>query len=191
MKHLVTVMTIAVVALLTAQGCSRVIGEGYEAATGAKGIYAPITPLSEAADTYPLAGYTTFELQRFADDFGGNTPPELFTYMPNTFGLALTEKRIPNVPGGRTLIIRGKILHYEDKSRVGISAVLGPLEQVIARVEFVDKASGKVLGVANCVGRTTKSVGQGVDKKAQGLAKAIVSWIDKQYPPEEGRLPKE
>ncbi len=188
MKRPAVVMTIAAVAMLTTQGCGRAISEGFGLWSGAKGIYAPITSTPPEGD-YPLAGYTTFELQRFTDDFG-NTPPELFACMPDTFSLALTEKRIPNVPGGKTLIIRGKILHYEDEKRVGIAAVLGPLEEVIARVELVDKDSGKVLGVANCIGRTEQSVNQGVEKKAQGLAKAIVSWIDKEYPPEEGRLPK-
>ncbi len=72
------------------------------------------------------------------------------------------------------------MLHYEDSSVVG--KALGPLEFVVARVQFVDKDSGKVLATVNCVGRTTTRVNLGVARKAEGLAKAIVRWIDERYP---------
>ena len=62
------------------------------------------------------------------------------------------------------------------------SARTAALEFAVARVEFVDKDSGKVLGRSSCVGRTTERVNLGVGKKAEGLAKAIVKWIDARYP---------
>ena len=95
----------------------------------------------------------------------------------------MASKKLPNDPSGKTLVIRGRILHYEDS---GILGHITPLEQVIARIELVDKATGQVIGVANCIGRSTTSLNAGVAKKGEGLAKAIVSWLDKRYP-EEGR----
>jgi len=58
----------------------------------------------------------------------------------------------------------------------------GPLEEAVCEVQLVDKASGEVIGNATCVGRSTATVNQGLDKKAQGLAKAIVDWIKSNRP---------
>jgi hypothetical protein len=58
----------------------------------------------------------------------------------------------------------------------------GNFEEVLARVEFVDKATNKVMGTANCIGRTAETVNVGVETKAEGLAKAIVNWIADRYP---------
>jgi prophage DNA circulation protein len=63
-----------------------------------------------------------------------------------------------------------------------VDQVFGPFEEVVARVELVDKASGTVLGVANCIGRSNTSVNKGVNKKAEGLSKAIAIWIGRSYP---------
>ena len=80
--------------------------------------------------------------------------------------------------------MRGRILHYEDADTLGIA--IGPLEEVVARLEMVDKDSGQVLAQANCIGRTTTRTTLGVANKGRGLAKAIASWIDNRYP-EQGR----
>jgi hypothetical protein len=46
----------------------------------------------------------------------------------------------------------------------------------------VDKDTGKVLGSANCIGRTAERVNIGVEKKAEGLSKAFIAWIESRYP---------
>ena len=107
-------------------------------------------------------------------------PPDLWADLRTAFAEELAEKGLPNDSSGKTLLIRGRIVHYEGDGILGLA--LSPLEEVVARIELVDKDSGNVLGVANCIGRTTASVNTGVEKKAQGLAKAIVSWLDKRYP---------
>ena len=58
-----------------------------------------------------------------------------------------------------------------------MGVVLGDVEEVIVRTELVDKASGQVLFVSNCIGRSTSRVNRGVPKKAEGLAKSIAGWI--------------
>ena len=181
MKQVLCLMIVAVVGMCSL-GCSRAIGEAAELALGPKGIYVPLlSPGGEGA--WPLAGYTRFELEPFTDDFGGRTPAELLRRLPEKFQEELAEAKLPNQPGGKTLVIRGSVRHYESSNLVGMA--LGPIEEVIARVELLDKDSGKVIARANCVGRTTKAVGKGVSKKTEGLAKAIVSWIKTYYPPPE------
>jgi len=165
---------------LAGLGCTTAVKEGVGIARGAKGLYAPIMAVSPDKSAKPLGQYRYFELATLSDDFGGNVPDDLMMYLRAAFAEQLAEAEIPQQPGGKTLLIRGKILHYEDSSTLGLA--LGPIEEVVARIELVDKDSGKVIGLANCIGRTTSRVNVGVAKKGQGLAKAIVSWIASRYP---------
>ncbi len=159
-------------------GCiSRGAKELLGAATGGKGTSVALQGISAGTG---LGAYNRFELGPITDDMNGRVPAGLFSALPREFAKELAVKKIPNIPGGKTLLIRGKVLHYEDASMVGHA--FGPLEEVIARIEFVDKDTGKVIGTANCVGRTKESLNVGVGSKAQGLAKGIVGWIDKRYP---------
>ncbi|MDY7010611.1 MAG: hypothetical protein SVV80_07650 [Planctomycetota bacterium] len=157
-------------------GCiSRIAKEGLGGVTGGKGSFAVLQPVSAT-----LGVYERFELTQLADDMNGMAPSELFSALPGEFAKALDEEKIPNASSGRTLLIQGKILHYENASMSGHA--FGPLEEVVARIELVDKDAGKVIGVANCVGRTKESVNTGVSKKTEGLARAIVKWIKEHYP---------
>ena len=162
-------------ALVACGGCMRAAGETLGVVTGAKGEYVQLEPLQGE-----LIGYTAFQLEPFKDSFGGKTPFEVQQALPAQFAKQLAEKKVPNHPGGKTLIIRGEFLHYESASLV--ENVGTPLEEVIARVKLIDKGTGAVVGEANCVGRTTTTTGRGPEKKAEGLAKAIVAWIDKYFP---------
>jgi len=174
-------MVALLLAATATAGCTTAAKEGLGVVRGASGVYAPIQPAAPAADAHPLAEYTNFELGTFTDDFGGKVPTDLMMYARAEFSKQLAGKKLPDNPGGKTLVIRGRILHYESADTLGMA--IGPLEEVIARAEMVDKETGNVLGVANVVGRTTVRVNLGVEKKGQGLAKAIVEWIDSLYPP--------
>ena len=180
MKTLLTLSLTLLMSLSLVGGCGTIVKEGVGVAMGAKGVFTPIQPVAATKDQRPLGGYERIELVRFTDDFGGKVPPALWQHLPGEFQKQLAEKKLPNRPQGKTLLLRGKILHYEDENLVGL--VVGPLEEVVVRVELVDKASGKVLGVANCIGRTTTRVNSGVENKAEGLAKALASWIASRYP---------
>jgi len=173
-------LVLAACAML-AQGClGRAIKEGVGTVRGAKGTFAPIRPLSEIKNEPVLAQYANFELGPISDDLGGKTPAELWQYLPGEFHEALLKKKLPMQPGGKTLLVRGRVIHYESAGTLGMA--IGPLEEVIVRTELVDKSTGKVLAVGNCIGRTEETVNSGVQKKAEGLAKAFVAWIDAHYP---------
>ncbi|MBS3733819.1 MAG: hypothetical protein KGY99_02725 [Phycisphaerae bacterium] len=173
-------MILALVAgLLVTGGCGTGIREGVGLVRGAKGVHAVIDPMPDAA-ARPLGQYTRFELGEFTDDFGGRTPRELFRLLPGAFASQIADAELPNDASGKTLLIRGRVLHYESQDLFGM--IKGDAEEVVARVELVDKASGRVLATGNCVGRTTNRVNKGVGKKADGLAKAIVTWLQSRYP---------
>jgi hypothetical protein len=168
-------------AVLPATGCvGTVIREAGGAMLGAKGTYMQIQPLAPDKETKTLGVYSRFELGTIADGIGGKTPPELFTDLERIFPEEVGSAHLPDNDTGKTLIIRGTIAHYESASTIGY--VLGPMEEVICRTELVDKDTGRILGVANCIGRTNAASNSGVKSKASGLAKAFVKWIESGFP---------
>ncbi len=182
MKVTATYLIVLIVSGIFVGGCSRAIKEGVGLGRGASGIYFPVDADAGKPQAKILKHYTRFQMGQMKDNFGGKVPARLLRLLPSEFQNQLKEKGLPN-RGGKTLLVRGKILHYEAEGMMGFA--WGNFEEVIARVEFVDKETGKVLGIANCIGRSKESVNRGVEKKTQGLAKAIVSWIADRYPLEE------
>lgn len=185
MKRLTALMLLAILTSMTATGClSRAIKEGASVATGPKGFYVEKTSMGPEG-AKPLAGYTSFEVGAISDGFGGNAPQQLLDLIPTETRNRLREEGFVVGAGGNTVLITGKVIYFE---RAGVSGQLfGPFEEAVTEIQLIDKASGKVLGVANVVGRSTTTARQGVDEKAVGVAKGIVKWIQDRYP----ELPKE
>lgn len=175
----IALVVLPALVLIVFPGCSRFAKEGIGYARGARGLYVPLKAVASETQSEMLAQYQRFELARLTDDFGGRTPGELWNHLETEFYKQLAEKCLPNAQSGKTLLIRGEILHYEGS---GIIEQISPLEEVIARIELVDKDSGQVIETANCIGRTKESCNIGVAKKGEGLARAIVSWLDDRYP---------
>jgi len=166
---------------LTAGGCTgTIIREASGAVLGAKGTYMPIEPLSPDKEAKTLGEYSRFELGPITDGIGGKTPAGFNDHLEKEFADEARKAHLPDEPTGKALMIRGTVIYYESANTVGY--VLGPLEEVICRAEMVDKQSGKVLGVANCLGRTKAVNNSGVRTKASGLAKAFVKWIESRFP---------
>jgi len=179
MKRLAVCLTL-LVALTTTTGCwSRVIKEGAGAALGAKGISQPLG--TATAKSTILEGYTQFVVEPFSSAATApDVPTEVQTNLAAEVAKQLAAKKIVNDPSGKTLTIRGTFIYYEDADKA-TDQIFGPFEEVIAYVQFVD--GNRVIGEANCIGRTTESVNKGASKKTQGLAKAIVDWLEKNGAP--------
>ncbi len=166
--------------LAGATGCmSRAAKESLGLAGGAKGVVVPIREVSANQKARPLGEFENFELEPFADQSGLGVPAIIQDTLETAFAQALTEKKLPREAGGKTLTVRGTYVYYEDSSSA-LDQVFGPFEELIARVQLVD--GKEVLGEAYCLGRSKTSINQGPEKKAEGLAKAIVKWIDRRYP---------
>jgi len=179
MKRLAVCLAILACVSMTTGCVSRAIKEGIGVARGAKGISVMVKPVSADASARPLGGYTRFVVEPFKDATGSGVPQVIKSTLSTYVAQMLAEHKIPNEPRGKTLTIRGTYVYYEDANNT-TDQVFGPFEELLARVQLCD--GGRVIGEADCVGRTTESVNKGAEKKAQGLAKAIVDWIDKSYP---------
>lgn len=165
-------------------GCvSRGIKEAVGLFRGAKGVVTPIVELGPEGQT-PLAPFERFVVEPFEDRTATGVPAEVPQLLPTYVEQELASREILNLPSARTLIIRGTYIYYEDSTEV-IDQAFGPFEELLARVQLVDADTGEIVGEAYCVGRTGESVTQGPEKKAEGLAKAIVKWIQSAYPQSE------
>lgn len=178
--------TVAVLAIpMILGGCfGRLGGEG----EGAQGRASVIQAVSEDPKSKTLGAYQHFELAPLIDSTQGLCPPDFVRNLGDPFARQLKDARIPDLGSGKTLLIRGVILHYE-VANMSTDQAFGPYEEVLARVELVDRDSGRVIGIANCVGRTKTTTGMGMQKKTEGLAKAIVGWIEQNYP-DSAKTPK-
>ena len=140
----------------------------------------PIEPLATHENERPLGGYTQFVLGPITDGMNGRTPQQILDLLPAEFQKQLAKNKLAGLSGGKTLELRGVVLHYEGEGLLG--AILGPLEEIVVRVEMWDRDAGRKLGMANCIGRSEHRTTKGLASKAEGLAKALVAWIDKRYP---------
>jgi len=169
MRRTAIVLTLVAAGLL-AGGCTRGIKEGIGLATGGKGRTTEIM-----RPTTPLGMYPNVEVGRFSNSFGGVTPGGFSSALPGKILEHLRGKGLSVGGSGKTLVINGDVIYYETAAASG--HLFGPLEEVLANVQLVDKATGKVIGKATCVGRSTTSGTKGPGSKADGLAKAIAEWI--------------
>lgn len=180
MKRRLVLLLVLPAASMVAPGCMTGAKEVRETFRGGTGIHVPVQPVAPSRADRPLGAYTRFELGAFEDGMGGKVPSDLYHNLKIEFEKQLSDSDLPNRPDGKTLVIRGRIVHYESEGLVGI--VMGPLEEVVARTELYDPAADRVLGTANCIGRTKGRFNTGVKTKAEGLAKAIIGWIKSRYP---------
>ena len=90
-------------------------------------------------------------------------------------GEQIVKKTYLSAGGTRVLKISGKLIQYDTGSTT--EKIAGPMEEAICAVKLIDRASGKVLGIANCTGRAKSSVRKGPEELGEGMGKAIASWI--------------
>lgn len=167
-------------AAVASQGClGRMIGEGAEGAMGPKGAYFEEQPVAATKDAKKLSSYGKFELGTVTNEYGRNVPAEFMAEFPKQFADKLKGSKLSKSKGSDTLVFNVSIIHYEEADMT--DNVFGPLEQVVAHVELVDKGSGAVVASGNAIGRTGKTVGLGPKAKAEGLAKALIKWAEDYY----------
>ena len=179
MKRFGLALVLLACAMISTGCVSRAIKEGVGVAFGPKGVSVPIQPIAEN-----MAGkYYVFQVEPFADETPSGVPqivkdtlaPQVQQKMAEFYD---SRKILPQT-GAESLTIRGSFIYYEDANNT-TDQVFGPFEELLARVRLY--SGRRLVGEAYCVGRSTESVNKGPEKKAQGLAKAIVNWIATAYP---------
>ncbi len=113
-----------------------------------------------------LRNYTHIKIQPIGSAIGENISPELLKYL-NAQIVEEVHKIQFEKPGGKTLLIRGKVIHLFD----------GVLEEyIVANVELLDTETHKSLGEANIEG---KSEGiRSIKAAASGVALGIAQLLE-------------
>jgi hypothetical protein len=179
MKTTKLVLVLLTAGIVLSGGCvSRAIKEGVSVATGPKGFYAE-DPSMGAESSRPLGKYESIEIGQFGSDFR-STPGSLTGMIATQLREKLTDAGFPINAPGPTLVVQGTVIYYE---KAGLSGQLfGPFEETVCDVQLIDKSTGQKVGNAICIGRSTTTAMQGMDKKAEGVAKGIVEWLKDRYP---------
>jgi hypothetical protein len=127
-----------------------------------------------------LLEYQNIRIEIFANNFAPRVP----AYAPELVYSQIVKEMLekpqiyrvnPTSEEGPTLIVRGSIIHYQ--SSEGISSVFSNYSQLICRVQLVDKASGQVIGEANCVGYSKAIARKGLEELGKGVASDIKRWL--------------
>jgi hypothetical protein len=172
-----TLITLSLLSLVfSSTGClGRIIKEGWEGLEQGKGRFD-----IQSVDPGSLADYSQFEIGTFSDDTNGTAPTQFFADLPEAFRLIAAAEGLPQHPGGKKLVIDGVVIYYESAAITG--QVFGPFEEVVARVEYKDGSTGKVIARGTAVGRTGATTAQGPRTKAGGLSKGLIKFIIDHYP---------
>lgn len=185
MKRFAAVLGLVAVGLLFQTGClSRAVKEGYYTVVGAQGrVYELIPPSAYAQDTEPLARFHSFTLEPITSDL----PERVFT--PTQLQLLTRECREAVMdsdlfPGGpKRLVARGRVVHHEGYSHGGaMRLAMGSQNSLVVRVQLFDGETNKMLGEAALVGVIKSTIWRSDEEFADGVAKALVKWLDKRTP---------
>ena len=174
-------IVVVLVAMFFCCGCSRVAKEGLYSFQGASGKFIIIkgsgAQLSGLAD-----GYGKVKIEPFTSDINSVCPRDFFSKLAIELPEKLEYRKEPKKdkpgirffqgPGDRTLVIRGTVIHYETADLMGVA--MGPMEQAICRVSFIDQSDETVLGEVNCIGRVKSSLRKGPGELAEGVAKGVL-----------------
>ena len=165
-------------------GCTTGIKQAAYTAMGPQGRYAQIESVAN------LDAYGTLVVEAFESDIGPMLPAGALGILQQKVAekmlseglFAAVNRRQPasaTVEPGKTLVMRGRIVHYESQ---GARRAIGGADLLIARVALTDEDSGRSLGVVNVTGEV-KSVVR--DDTAEGLAKGLVSVVKENLSPAE------
>jgi hypothetical protein len=90
-------------------------------------------------------------------------------------------------PGGKTLLITGKIMHYTGESGLKgtISSVVGGADECVCRVQLRDADSREPIGEAMCWGEVKSALRREAKEYGRGVARGITKWLEERLPEEE------
>ena len=176
MKRIVLLGLVAML-LMSAGGC---IGRAAkEALLSPKGFSVPVPTKPAAAQRN---SYSKVQMENFTNTGITTMPADMNRLLQTSLDEKITalqpDKPILDPVAKRVLLVRGRYVYYEEAGGI-LDQAFGPFEEIIALVELVDQASGKVAAKGYCIGRTGTTRLQGAKRKAEGLAKAIIDLIRK------------
>jgi len=114
-----------------------------------------------------LRDYQTVDFRPLTSDVGGHISAELLARFHTAVNADLTTRGVAP-PRGRVLRIQSRVIHIDLKPH-------SLHKEIILRVNLIDAASGKLVGVANIVGQAGGV--SDVDDLATGLAKGIAKLL--------------
>ena len=153
-------------------GCSRIFKEAYYGATGATGRVSELQKVE-----VDLSKYDGFEVKPFSDRMEGTGNTAFLAVVEAKVSEEIVKKTYLGTGGRNVLQISGELISYDTGSTT--EKIAGPMEQAVCRITLVDKSSGEVLGIGDCLSRAKSSARKGPEELGEGTGKGIAEWIVK------------
>jgi len=147
-----------------AVGC-RGVSEGMGAVMGAKHSAANIQPMPKVDMIGPVT------VEEFTTDVPALVPASWLASLTSA-----TRKRVAEedqLRAGRPVTVSGVVIHREGSGVMG--QVMGPDSEVVVRVTV--REGGKVLGVANVIGRARSSTSSSEGDLSDAVGKGVVEFL--------------
>jgi hypothetical protein len=178
-------LSVVVVCVIMSGGCaSRIIKESYYGVTGSSGHYILIAGNEQQCKQLPFK-YGGVEVGTISNDIGAVCPAQFLAELPGAIREQLqyvndSDKKdnIPFFRGGADskLMITGVVIHYDTGDL--LDQIVGPMEEVVCRLEIRDGKTDVVLAEANFVGRAKSSVRKGPQELAVGVGKGVKTLLE-------------
>ena len=160
-------------------GCtSRIIKEGYYGATGSSGHYILLAGDKPECRKLPFS-HGAVQMGSIQNTVGYACPPQFIQYLPEEVpkellkeeGSGDEKKPFLHGPANKKLLITGTIIHYDEGKL--LDQIVGPMEEVICRLQIRDAQTNTLYAEANFVSRAKSTVRKGPKELAEGIGKAI------------------
>lgn len=176
-------LTLLLLSLIPAAGCSRAVKESYYAVAGSSGRTVVISQNTSQLDQV-RQNYGNAVVKPFSNEIGAACPPAFLSALTPAIEKELSYYKDQDDdqpdpffvgPASKSIIVNGNVIHYD----VGgvFDKALGPIEDAICRVRISDAQTGALLVEANCTGRVSSTVRNGPKEMAEGVAKAVKKLI--------------
>jgi hypothetical protein len=169
--------------LIGSTGCvSTAAKQAYYTVVGAQGKFYEVQIVKPRV----LAAYRAIRVEPFTNELGRRVPAEVIEEVNDQTPATLDESGLFYLEG-KTLLVRGRIIHYTGRSALegSVMSVAGGDEECVCRVQLLDAESQELLGEAVCWGLTQSALRRGSGELGKGVGKGVAKWIRQRLPQEE------
>jgi hypothetical protein len=160
---------VAAMAALNAGCLGRLVNEGAGIVVGAKANVVEIDPLDLSQQIGPV------KVEKIENAMGQPVSGEWLFDLAGSLRLKLANDAVFLEPGRRAVKVSGVVVHVEGAKLM--DQAFGPHPEVVVRVTAKDAVTGRVIGMANVVGRARGDTSSSRQDLSDAFASGVAKWL--------------
>ena len=169
MKRLTLWAGLAAMAALNAGCLGRMINEGAGLVVGANANVIEIDPLDRSQQIGPVT------VEKIENAMGTPVSGEWLFDLAGSLRAKLANDGLFLEPGRRAVRVSGVVVHLEGAKLT--DEAFGPHPEVIVRTTVTDAATGRIIGIANVVGRARGDTSSSRQDLSDAFAAGVTKWL--------------